>query len=87
MAADERLHAAQTEAMCVQHVFAMFGATVLAPSLMGFEPNLAIFMSGIGTLMFFVLVGGACTSYLCVGGQFCIYRTGDRRDGVRRPGP
>ena len=64
VAADECLPAAQTVAMGVQHVVAMFGATVLAPLLMGFDPNLAIFMSGIGTLLFFVLVGGRVPSYL-----------------------
>ena len=58
IAADERLPWPQTFAMGVQHVVAMFGATVLAPLLMGFDPNLAIFMSGIGTLLFFVMVGG-----------------------------
>ncbi len=51
-------------AMGVQHVVAMFGSTVLAPLLMGFDPNLCIFMSGIGTLLFFVLVGGRVPSYL-----------------------
>ena len=57
VAPDERLPWPQTVALGVQHVVAMFGATVLAPLLMGFDPNLAIFMSGIGTLLFFVLVG------------------------------
>ena len=61
---DERLPWPQTFAMGVQHVVAMFGSTVLAPLLMGFDPNLAIFMSGIGTLLFFVLVGGRIPSYL-----------------------
>ena len=42
----------------------MFGATVLAPLLMGFDPNVAILFSGIGTLIFFVLVGGRVPSYL-----------------------
>src|SRR2546423_13585087 len=42
----------------------MFGATVLAPLLMGFDPNLAILMSGVGTLIFFVVVGGRVPSYL-----------------------
>jgi uracil-xanthine permease len=37
---------------------------VLAPLLMGFDPNLCIFMSGVGTLLFFVLVGGRVPSYL-----------------------
>src|SRR6476620_1159439 len=62
---DERLPWPQTIAMGLQHVVAMFGATVLAPLLMGFDPNLAIFMSGIGTLLFFVFVGGRVPSYLC----------------------
>ena len=61
---DERLPWPQTAAMGVQHVIAMFGATVLAPILMGFDPNLAIFMSGIGTLIFFFITGGKVPSYL-----------------------
>lgn len=61
---DERLPWPQMFAMGVQHVVAMFGSTVLAPLLMGFDPNLCIFMSGIGTLLFFVLVGGRVPSYL-----------------------
>src|SRR5436305_14131501 len=48
----------------LQHVLAMFGATVLAPILMGFDPNTAIFFSGIGTLIFFLVVGGRVPSYL-----------------------
>ncbi|MEN3367809.1 MAG: putative pyrimidine permease RutG [Burkholderiales bacterium] len=61
---DERLPWPQTMAMGLQHVVAMFGATVLAPLLMGFDPNVAIFMSGIGTLLFFVFVAGRVPSYL-----------------------
>ena len=64
VAPDERLPGLQTLAMGAQHVVAMFGSTVLAPLLMGFDPNLCIFMSGIGTLLFFVLVGGRVPSYL-----------------------
>ncbi|OYU26139.1 MAG: pyrimidine utilization transport protein G [Burkholderiales bacterium PBB2] len=61
---DERLPWPQTLAMGLQHVIAMFGATVLAPLLMGFDPNVAILMSGIGTLIFFLMVGGRVPSYL-----------------------
>ena len=61
---DERLPWPQTAVMGVQHVIAMFGATVLAPILMGFDPNIAILMSGIGTLIFFVVTGGKVPSYL-----------------------
>ena len=64
IAPDERLPWPQTAAMGVQHVIAMFGATVLAPILMGFDPNIAILMSGIGTLIFFVITGGKVPSYL-----------------------
>ena len=64
IAPDERLPWPQTFAMGVQHVVAMFGATVLAPLLMGFDPNVAILMSGVGTLIFFVVVGGRVPSYL-----------------------
>ncbi len=61
---DERLPWPQTAAMGVQHVIAMFGATVLAPILMGFDPNVAILMSGVGTLIFFFMTGGKVPSYL-----------------------
>src|SRR3712207_5550285 len=61
---EERLPWPQTAAMGVQHVIAMFGATVLAPILMGFDPNVAILMSGIGTLIFFLITGGKVPSYL-----------------------
>ena len=64
VAPDERLPWPQTAALGAQHVIAMFGATVLAPILMGFDANVAILMSGVGTLIFFVLVGGRVPSYL-----------------------
>jgi uracil-xanthine permease len=64
IAPDERLPWPQTAVMGVQHVIAMFGATVLAPILMGFDPNIAILMSGIGTLIFFLITGGKVPSYL-----------------------
>src|SRR5687768_5957826 len=64
VAPDERLPWPQTIALGLQHVVAMFGATVLAPLLMGFDPNVAILMSGVGTLIFFVAVGGKVPSYL-----------------------
>lgn len=64
VAPDERLTYGATFVMGLQHVIAMFGATVLAPILMGFDPNVAILMSGVGTLLFFVIVGGKVPSYL-----------------------
>lgn len=61
---NEYLPAGKSVLLGVQHTFAMFGATVLAPLLMGFDPNLAILMSGICTLLFFVITGGRMPSYL-----------------------
>ncbi|PLR39880.1 pyrimidine utilization transport protein G [Chimaeribacter arupi] len=64
IAPDERLPLWPTLVMGLQHSVAMFGATVLMPLLMGFDANLAILMSGIGTLLFFLVVGGRVPSYL-----------------------
>ena len=64
IAPDERLPWGQTIFLGLQHVLAMFGSTVLAPIIMGFNPNTAIFFSGIGTLIFFLIVGGRVPSYL-----------------------
>ncbi|WBV42467.1 solute carrier family 23 protein [Pseudoroseomonas cervicalis] len=61
---EERLPAGATIAMGLQHVVAMSGATILGPLLMGFDPNIAILFSGIGTLIFFLLTGGRVPSYL-----------------------
>ena len=61
---EERLPAGQTLLVGLQHVVAMFGATVLAPILVGFDPNVVVLFSGIGTLIFFVAVGGRVPSYL-----------------------
>ncbi len=36
----------------IQHVFAMFGATVLVPALTGLDPAVALFTAGVGTLIF-----------------------------------
>lgn len=85
VAPDERLPWPQTAAMGVQHVIAMFGATVLAPLLMGFDPNVAILMSGIGTLIFFVLVGGQVPSYL--GSSFAFIGVVIAASGYAGPGP
>jgi putative pyrimidine permease RutG len=54
----------ETLIMSLQHVIAMFGATALAPILMGFDPNVSIFFSGVATLLFYIIVGGKVPSYL-----------------------
>lgn len=64
VAINEYLPPGKSVLLAVQHTFAMFGATVLAPLLMGFDANLAILMSGICTIMFFMITGGRMPSYL-----------------------
>lgn len=61
---DEYLPAGKSMVLGLQHAFAMFGATVLAPLLMGFDPNLTMFITGIGTILFFLMTGGRMPSYL-----------------------
>ena len=61
---DERLPCSQTIVAGLQHGVAMAGGTIIAPLIMGFNPNLALFFSGVGTLIFFVVVGGRVPSYL-----------------------
>ena len=38
--------------LSIQHMFAMFGASVLVPFLFGINPAIVLFMNGVGTLMF-----------------------------------
>lgn len=64
VAINEKLPASSSILLAIQHTFAMFGATVLAPLLMGFDANLAILMSGICTILFFIMTGGRMPSYL-----------------------
>lgn len=42
----------------VQHLFAMFGATVLVPALTGLNPAVALITAGIGTIIFHLCTGG-----------------------------
>jgi putative pyrimidine permease RutG len=61
---DERLPWGQTLVSGLQHGVAMSGSTIIAPLIMGFDPNLALLFSGVGTLIFFAIVAGRVPSYL-----------------------
>ncbi len=50
--------------LSVQHLFAMFGATVLVPALTGMSPAVALVSSGVGTLAFILITQGKAPSYL-----------------------
>jgi putative pyrimidine permease RutG len=61
---EDKLPLSRLIPMGMQHVVAMFGATVLAPILMGFNPQVALFFSGVGTLIFLFTTGFKVPSYL-----------------------
>lgn len=61
---EDRLPLVKLIPMGIQHVIAMFGGTVLAPILMGFDPQITLFFSGIGTLLFIFITGLKVPSYL-----------------------
>jgi len=61
---DERLPWGQTIVSGLQHGVAMAGGTIIAPLIMGFNPNLALLFSGVGTVIFFIVVAGRVPSYL-----------------------
>ncbi len=74
---DERLSWARTTGIGAQHVIAMFGATFVFPLVMGLDPNLAIMMSGVATILFLLITQDRVPSYLgtsasFVGGVFAI---------------
>lgn len=50
--------------LSIQHVFAMFGATVLVPILTGLSPSIALFTSGVGTLLYILVTKGKVPAYL-----------------------
>ena len=50
--------------LSLQHLFAMFGATVLVPILTGLSPSVALATSGIGTLTYLLITRGKIPAYL-----------------------
>lgn len=50
--------------LSIQHLFAMFGATVLVPFLFGINASVVLFMNGVGTLLFILITKGKAPAYL-----------------------
>ena len=48
----------------IQHMFAMFGASVLVPFVFGINPAIVLFMNGLGTLLFILITKGRAPAYL-----------------------
>src|SRR4051794_35781899 len=70
VAPDERLSWPRTVGIGAQHVVAMFGATFVFPIVMGLDPNLAIMMSGVATIIFLLVVANKIPSYLGTSASF-----------------
>lgn len=60
----ERLPLLQTIPLSLQHLFAMFGATILVPILLGVNPATVLLFNGIGTLLYLVICKGRIPAYL-----------------------
>ncbi|MFE5427976.1 solute carrier family 23 protein [Peribacillus simplex] len=56
--------AGQWITLSIQHLFAMFGATVLVPFLVGLSPAVALVSSGLGTLSYLLITKGKIPAYL-----------------------
>ena len=56
--------AGKLELLGIQHVFAMFGATVLVPMLTGMSPAVALFCAGVGTWIFHLCTGRKVPTFL-----------------------
>ncbi|MGO2138652.1 MAG: uracil-xanthine permease family protein, partial [Leuconostoc mesenteroides] len=50
--------------LSLQHLFSMFGATVLVPLLVGLNPGVALFTSGVGTLLHLLITRGKVPAYM-----------------------
>ena len=61
---DEKVPLPMLLPLSVQHVFAMFGASVLVPILFQIDPGIVLFMNGFGTLLFIFLTKGKAPAYL-----------------------
>lgn len=61
---DERLPLSQGIPLSIQHMFAMFSASVLVPALLGINPAIVLLMNGVGTLLFIFITKRKAPAYL-----------------------
>ncbi|MDR3552419.1 MAG: uracil permease [Clostridia bacterium] len=61
---EERPPLAQGIPLSFQHLFAMFGASILVPLLFGIQPGIVLLMNGIGTLIYILITKGKAPAYL-----------------------
>ena len=61
---DEKVPVKLLIPLSIQHMFAMFGASVLVPFVFGINPAIVLFMHGLGTLLFILITKGRAPAYL-----------------------
>jgi len=61
---DQRLPLLKSLPLSLQHLFAMFGSTVLVPILFGINPAIILLMNGVGTLLYIFITKGKIPAYL-----------------------
>ena len=61
---DQRPPLQKTIPLSLQHLFAMFGSTVLVPILFNVNPAIVLLFNGIGTLLYLFLCKGRIPAYL-----------------------
>ena len=61
---DQRPSTGKGILLSFQHVFAMFGATILVPLILGMPVSVALFASGVGTLIYMIATGFRVPVYL-----------------------
>ena len=61
---EEKVPAKMLIPLSIQHMFAMFGASVLVPFLFGISPAIVLLMNGVGTLLFIFITKGKAPAYL-----------------------
>ncbi|WP_274309396.1 solute carrier family 23 protein [Solibacillus daqui] len=61
---NDKPSAVQLITLSLQHLFAMFGSTILVPTLVGLEPSIALLTSGIATIIFLLITQFKVPAYL-----------------------
>lgn len=82
VAPEERLSWGRTIGIGMQHVVAMFGATLLVPTLTGFPVNTTLLFSGLGTILFLIITRNRLPSYLGSSFAFIAPLTASQQYGI-----
>lgn len=82
VAPEERLSWSRTVGIGMQHVIAMFGATLLVPTLTGFPVNTTLLFSGLGTIIFLLFTRNRLPSYLGSSFAFIAPLTASQQHGI-----